>query len=107
VRENGHEWIDDNYEYYDSFDDAYDDLENDDYVSGNMSGRATHHSDALAHEVIWDEDFQEHLKCMGTDIADVISRGEETVYVYACLWAADNLYSDFESYWNDKSWENA
>lgn len=89
VDEAAREWLDDNYDCYDDFDSAYEDLQMDDCVTGNMSGRCSFHDDDIAHEIIWEEEFQRYVYDFGCELGDLIIRGEETIFVYACYMALD------------------
>lgn len=102
VEEAAREWIFENYESYDDFDEAFEDLQMDDSVTGNSSGRCAFHSDEIAHDIVWEEEFQRYIEDFGCELSSLINRGEETVFVYACYMALDYfLWNTLCDYFNE------
>lgn len=99
VQEHGVNWIDENYESYDDFESAFDDMQLDDTVTGNMSGRCTYHDDDIARKIIWRQEFIDYIDEFDTDLGTLVKKGEETIFVYACYMAIDwHLYNYFDNY---------
>lgn len=102
VEEAAKEWLDENFESYDYFDEAFEDLQMDDSVTGNSSGRCSFHDDNMAHEIVWEDTFQQYIEDFGCELGSLMNRGEETIFVYACYMALDYfLYGSLEDYFNE------
>ena len=102
--DDGKKFIDENYEQYDDFQELFDDIENDDSVTGNMSGSYTFNSYKAKKnvaDIIWDNEFADELCEVGTSLDEIMKQGPEAVDVWARYLAVNYNYISLEKYYND------
>lgn len=102
---NGKNYISENIGYMRTWEEALEGLEMSDEVTGNESGTFTRtiaEAEENVSDVIWDEEFHEYLKDLGTDIGEVMERGACVVDVYARFWALEYYCLDeLEEYYTE------
>ena len=95
-------WIDENVDWFDDFDAAYDELEL--TITGNADGsyyfNAAKAAEAV-NDVIWDPQIYEELTYMGYNGVPT-HKGPEFVDVLVRLALLPRLYNDIELYWYKK-----
>lgn len=100
------DFLDENIECYDDFDDAFDAMFCSDYVTGNGSGSYTFNSYKAQQNVkdaIFDENIVTLLDWNGINIFDTLrDRGAETLDVIIRCYILSDIYSIIEEYFKDK-----
>lgn len=101
IRADGIDFIDENYDQYDSYDLLWEEMQN--VITGNYNG-SYYFSRAKAAEsvsdVIWDEDIVD--MCNGLGYHGVPTEmGAEACDVIVRYCLIDELYGEFEDYYND------
>lgn len=97
----GREWIEENVEYYDSFDDAYFDMEL--TITGNDNGSYycnSYKAREALEGVLWDDDVVDAIRDMGFDGMPT-DRGPETCDVLVRIALLGELYSKLEDYFDE------
>lgn len=106
VKSAAQDFLDENIEYYDDFDDAFDEMFCSDYVTGNGSGSYTFNSYKAQQNVkdaIFDENIVTLLDWNGINIFDTLrDRGAETLDVIIRCYILSDIYSILEEYFKDK-----
>lgn len=100
------DFLDENIECYDDFDDAFHEMLCSDYVTGNGSGSYTFNSYKAQQNVkdaIFDENIVTLLDWNGINIFDTLcDRGAETLDVIIRCYILSDIYSVIEEYFKDK-----
>lgn len=100
------DFLDENIEHYDDFDDAFDAMFCSDYVTGNGSGSYTFNSYKAQQNVkdaIFDENIVTLLDWNGINIFDTLrDSGAETLDVIIRCYILYDIYSTIEEYFKDK-----
>ena len=100
------DFLDENIEYYDDFDDAFHEMFCSDYVTGNGSGSYTFNSYKAQQNVkdaIFDENIVTLLDWNGINIFDTLrDSGAETLDVIIRCYILSDIYSIIEEYFKDK-----
>ena len=100
------DFLDENIEYYDDFDDAFDAMFCSDYVTGNGSGSYTFNSYKAQQNVkdaIFDENIVALLDWNGINIFDTLrDNGAETLDVTIRCYILSDIYSIIEEYFKNK-----
>lgn len=100
------DFLDENIEHYDDFDDAFDAMFCSDYVTGNGSGSYTFNSYKAQQNVkdaIFDENIVTLLDWNGINIFDTLrDRGAETLDVIVRCYVLSDIYSIIEEHFKDK-----
>lgn len=101
ILSDGQCWIDENIDYYDSFDSAYDDMELD--ITGNANGsyycNAAKAAEAVS-DVIWDGDIVLEVQAYGYNGMPT-ELGPETCDVLVRIALLPWLYNELEDYFNN------
>lgn len=100
------DFLDENIECYDDFDDAFDAMFCSDYVTGNGSGSYTFNSYKAQQNVkdaIFDENIVTLFDWNGVNIFDTLrDRGAETLDVIIRCYVLSDIYSIIEEHFKDK-----
>lgn len=100
------DFLDENIEYYDDFDDAFGEMLCSDSVTGNGSGSYTFNSYKAQQNVkdaIFDENIVTLLDWNGINIFDTLrDRGAETLDVIIRCYILSDIYSIIEEHFKDK-----
>ena len=100
------DFLDENIEYYDDFDDAFGEMLCSDYVTGNGSGSYTFNSYKAQQNVkdaIFDENIVTLLDWNGINIFDTLrDSGAETLDVIIRYYILSDIYSIIEEHFKDK-----
>lgn len=100
------DFLDENIEYYDDFDDAFDAMFCSDSVTGNGSGSYTFNSYKAQQNVkdaIFDENIVTLLDWNGINIFDTLrDSGAETLDVIIRCYVLSDIYSIIEEHFKDK-----
>ena len=106
VESDAQDFIDENIEYYDDFNDAFDEMFCSDSVTGNGSGSYTFNSYKAQQNVkdaLFDENIVTLLDWNGINIFDTLrDSGAETLDVTIRCYILSDIYSILEEYFKDK-----
>lgn len=101
------DWIDENAEYYDRFDDAYDEMQM--VITGNDNGSyycSTRRAEESLSGVMWDNDVIELCKDLGYDGIPT-EKGAEACDVIVRYVLCGDIYGEAEDYFDEvKNGEN-
>lgn len=104
VLQDAKDYLDDQGEYYDDFEDFMDALWIEDSVTGNGSGSYFFNS-AKAREAvsdfIWSEEFNEMVGDFAVDVDHLMQEGPEAVDVTIRCWYLGIVRGDLEDYWHE------
>lgn len=101
----GQDWIDENIEYYDSFGEAYDDMEL--VITGNDNGSyycSSYKAEQALEGVMWDEEIADLCRDFGFDGIPT-EKGPEACDVIVRCALLCYIYGDLEEYWDDNKEE--
>lgn len=108
IMNDANDYIDENYEYFDSFEDLFDSLRDD--ITGNINGSYycnSYKAKEAVQDLIFDADINEELSIY-FDTKMPVERGPEVCDVYVRILLVEQQRDEIEELYNEKreSWES-